>query len=54
MEFEYFMRNFGESETHMSEERLLKLFKDCHPLDAKGNIEIEKVVLKMTSGWPIK
>ena len=55
-EFEYFMRNFGEDENsiHMSEERLLKLFDQVKPLDANGNVEIEKVVQLMTSEWPKK
>jgi hypothetical protein len=49
------MTSFGETENeiHMSEERLNTLYELCKPLDAQGNIEIDKLVHVLTAEWSL-
>lgn len=53
-EFKYFMESFGETENeiHMNEERLNTLCHLC-PLDAQGNIEIDRLVHTLTAEWSL-
>ena len=51
-EFEYFMRNFGESENdYLNETKMQMLLECCKPLDNHGNMEIERFINNINACW---
>jgi len=53
-EFEYFMRNFGEGEKYIDEEKLKKLLECAKPLDKDGNVVIDTFVRNVNSCWNLR
>jgi Ca2+-binding EF-hand superfamily protein len=54
-EFEYFMKNFGETEnSYMDDFRIHALLECSKPLDSNGNIEVERLVSNLSAWYTTK
>jgi hypothetical protein len=54
-EFEYFMKNFGESENFYMDEEKIKMLLECaKPLDNNNNISVDVMTNNLMSWYTLK